>query len=43
MTAVAVVFAVSVLLAIGFAAGYLTREMISRKRRQRLQKMEELW
>ncbi len=43
MTIIAVTLATSVLLIVGFAAGFMTREMMSRRKRLKIEKMEELW
>lgn len=43
MQTVAIVLAASLLLVMGFALGFLTREWISRRRRARLAEMEMLW
>ncbi len=43
MQTLALALASIVLLAVGFAGGYLTRELISRRRRWRVEKAEELW
>jgi hypothetical protein len=39
----AVTLAATVLLALGFAARYLARDLVSRRRRARLAEMEMMW
>jgi hypothetical protein len=43
MTTIAITLVVTFLLAVGFAAGFLTRELISRRKRRLLEKQHEGW